>query len=426
MRPQLQSRKAALRALHAVLREGKEAPHALEQVFKSSDMTRQDRAFTQALVMGVLRHLRVIDALLDAYLSTPINENTAALVKDGLRLGVAQLLFLDVPPHAAVFETVELVKQSSHQALTKLVNGVLQRVVREGQDWLETAGAAYPNLPEWLWQRWVRNYGEVEAQAMADSLLTIPALDISVKGNAQEWAEKLGGEVLPTGSVRLHDTGDVSLMEGYKEGAFWVQDVAASLPVKLLGDVNGKRVLDMCAAPGGKTAQLAVAGAQVVAIDKSPRRVKRLQENLKRLALEAEIVVEDALTYQAEGFDAVLVDAPCSATGTLRRHPEIAFRRSEQDIAELVQVQQKLIAKAASQLKKGGVMVYATCSLEPEEGEAQLAFMEAQGLTLSPIAPSELGGEGFLIRNGIIRALPHYYHERGGMDGFFAARMVKA
>lgn len=422
----LQPRKAVLSILHR-LRGGEDSDVALDAVLGATTMDRRDRAFAMALAMAVLRYGKVADALLAKLMQKPIDEKKAGYVVDVLRLGVVQLLWLGVPAHAAVHSSVELVKQSKFKGFTKLVNGVLQRVNREGQDMLQSLDVPRIATPDWLWKRWVKTYGAEQARMIADANLHEPELDVTVRENPAEWAERLGGELLPTGSVRLPESTIISELEGFSEGAWWVQDVAAAIPVRLFGDVAGKRVLDLCAAPGGKTLQLAAAGADVLAVDRSGKRLERVRENLARMKLTTEIKAADILQWQPdELFDAILLDAPCTATGTLRRHPDVAWRKSEKDVAELAAMQRQMLVRALAWLKPGGVLVYSTCSLEKEEGENHIAEVVSDIVALSPVTAAELGGmEELVTPEGYVRCLPYYLHDKGGMDGFFAARFRK-
>jgi len=314
----------------------------------------------------------------------------------------------------------------------KLVNAVLRRVSEKGADIAASLDAARVNTPDWLWDRWVRAWGEDRTSAIAESQLIEPPLDLTVKADPDLWAEKLGGRVLPTGSVRIIPRGRIEDLPGFAEGAWWVQDAAAS--AQLLGDVSGKRVADLCAAPGGKTAQLAARGAMVTAVDLSQNRLTRLEENLDRLGLSAETVVADASQWRPETrFHAVLLDAPCSSTGTIRRHPDVPYLKSNADIAELAALQTKLLDNAVRLLAPGGTLVYSTCSLEPDEGEAQIAALLARNDTLrvAPLRTDEpFGGTAWAQASGVLRTFPFQMQldspEWSGMDGFFAARLVAA
>jgi len=288
------------------------------------------------------------------------------------------------------------------------------------------------DTPAWLLARWARTYGSETAKAIARAIGHEPALDLTVKQDPAHWAERLRGRVPPTGTVRTLAHGAISLLPGFVEGEWWVQDAAASIPARLLGDVRGLAVADLCAAPGGKTAQLAQAGARVTAVDRSPARVGRLRENLIRLRLEAETHVADVLEWSGGPYDAVLLDAPCSSTGTIRRHPDVPWLKSEADVGALVGAQQKLLARAADLTRPGGMLVYCVCSLEPKEGEEQIASLLARNPALArkPIAPDEVFEHGeFVTPQGDLRTLPTHLPDPdplwAGMDGFFATRLIR-
>jgi 16S rRNA (cytosine967-C5)-methyltransferase len=308
----------------------------------------------------------------------------------------------------------------------------MRRVTREGPALLASLDTASLDTPEWLMQRWTAAYGSEKARRIAEANGCEPALDLTVKSDPARWAEQLGGRVLPTGSVRAPPHGAVSLLPGYAEGEWWVQDAAAALPAQLLGDVRGLRVADLCAAPGGKTAQLAYAGAQVTAVDRSERRMQRLRQNMERLRLKAEYAVADATEWQAEPFDAVLVDAPCSATGTIRRHPDVPWLKQPADLEKLTGLQRRLLEHAVRLTRPGGTIVYCTCSLEPEEGvEIVESLLQSEaGLRRVPVTPEEVGGLGEVLTSaGDLRTLPyHLPHadpQMGGMDAFYVARLQR-
>jgi 16S rRNA (cytosine967-C5)-methyltransferase len=314
-----------------------------------------------------------------------------------------------------------------------LVNAVLRRCAREGQPLIDEVAAQTLDIPPWLMARWTTHYGETAAKEMAVALSYEPSLDLTVKSEADAWAMRLHGEVLPTGSVRTLLQGSVTMLPGFDDGQWWVQDAAAALPARLFGDLKGKRIVDLCAAPGGKTAQLVHGGAQVTAVDRSPNRVARLRENLARLSLEAETVVVDGTEYPGEGFDGVLLDAPCSSTGTIRRHPDVAWLKQDSDIVMLTALQRRLLHKAASILKPGGTLVYCTCSLEPEEGEQAIADLLAKDSSMrrAPADASEVAGLAEIVTpEGDLRTLPsHLPHadpRLSGLDGFYAARLIKS
>jgi 16S rRNA (cytosine967-C5)-methyltransferase len=390
----------------------------------------RDRRLARAIASTALRRHGEVHALLDRLIEKkPPRSRDFFHV---LEIAVTQVLFMQVADHASVSLAIDQVAADPKiRHLKGLANAVLRRIARERDALIAYIDSARLDAPEWLWDRWVATYGQDTARAIAEAHLAEPALDVSVKDDPAGWAAKLGGAITATGSVRLADAGSVEALTGYGDGAWWVQDMAATIPATLLGDVSGKRVADLCAAPGGKTAQLAAAGAVVTALDISANRLKRLSANLDRLHLSAETVAANLLDWQpAEPFDCVLLDAPCSSTGTIRRHPDVAWLKTPEDIVALAGVQARMIDRAAALLKPGGVLVYCTCSLEPEEGEAQLAGALARnGLTLRPVAAAEVGGLAAAITpQGTIRTLP--CHDAGagvapGMDGFFVMRLTR-
>lgn len=432
----LPARRAAVELLAAVLQK----KQALDDVLGRSlergamfDLPVRDRALARAIIAASLRRKGQLDHALFTFLERGLPDKSGTLYPI-LLSGAAQLIFLKTPPHAAIDLAVTLAQYDPKaKRYDKLVNAVLRRVANEGEAIAGSLDAARVNTPDWLWSRWASYWGEARAHAIAEANLTEPPLDLTLKSDPALWAERLSGRVLPNDSVRLLPKGRIESLPGYDDGAWWVQDVAASLPAKLLGDVSGQRVADLCAAPGGKTAQLVLGGASVIAVDNSKARLKLLAENLKRLRLEAELIEADATTWQPGGlFDAVLLDAPCSSTGTIRRHPDIPYVKSAKDIEALVALQARLLDNAASLVRPGGKLVYSTCSLEPEEGEAQIAafLTRNNAFSLDPIAPGELYGQAEWIEpSGCLRTFPYELRfdvpECSGMDGFFAARLVR-
>jgi len=395
----------------------------------------RDRAFAYVLAATTLRRLGQIDAAVAACLDKPL-EGPAMGVRNLLRLGAVQLLFLNTPAHAALDATVSLAEGEGRGGLRPfraLVNAVLRRLTREGAALVANQVAAGAegrlNTPDWLWTSWVGAYGEAGAHAIAAAHLVEPPLDLSVKGDAAVWASALEAEVLPTGGLRRHGHGRIEDLPGFAEGAWWVQDAAATVPVHLLGNVAGARVLDLCAAPGGKTALLAAQGALVTALDRSAPRLERLRENLARLNLEAEAVVADAALWRPEApAQFVLLDAPCSATGTIRRHPDVARAKGPEDVAKLSATQARLLDAAVTMTAPGGTLVYATCSLEPAEGPARIAALLASGAPVvrRPVTADELPGLADAITpEGDVRTLPSMWADSGGIDGFFAARLTR-
>ncbi|MEQ8388740.1 MAG: transcription antitermination factor NusB [Alphaproteobacteria bacterium] len=439
------ARTVALDLLQAVLRKGRPLDDTLERSSANTRLEARDRAFARLLAVTTLRRLGQIDALIATFLDRPLKAN-ARDVEDILRLGLCQLLFLDTPAHAAVDTSVRLVAGRGHSFARGLVNAVLRRADREARERVADQDAPRLNTPDWLWQSWCRSYGEVPSRAIAEMHMRTPPLDITLREpeSAGIWAERLGGAVLPTGSVRLAGGGAISDMPGYDEGAWWVQDAAASLPAQLLMNAvpanhGGFRIADLCAAPGGKTAQLAAmtgsrngaeGGAEIHAVDTSPARLRKHDANLHRLGLKSRTTVADVLSWRpAQAFDAILLDAPCTATGTLRRHPDIAQLKTPDDVARLARLQEALLAASAHLVKPGGVLVYCTCSLEAEEGVEQTArFLEKHPAFIRlPVRAAEIGGiEAAVSAEGDLRTLPHHLGELGGMDGFYAARLRRS
>ncbi len=393
----------------------------------------RDRALMRRLVATVLRRLGTLRHLLGGFLDKGFPAD-APRTETILLLGAAQILWLDVPDHAAVDLSVRLAQADRRAArYAGLVNAVLRRVAQNRAAAL--AEKPVHDTPDWLLKRWRKTYGNDVARAIAEANGHEPALDLTVKADAESWAERLRGRVLPTGTVRTVAHGAISLLPGFSEGAWWVQDAAASLPARLLGDVRGLSVADLCAAPGGKTAQLACAGAQVTAIDRSANRQMRLRENLARLSLQADTVAADVLEWRPESgpFDALLLDAPCSSTGTIRRHPDVPWLKGEADLTQLTSLQQRLLDRAVDLLKPGGTLVYCVCSLEPEEGADQIDALLARNAAVArkPITAQDVYGHAeFITADGDLRTLPLHLPDPdpqwGGIDGFYAARLAKA
>jgi 16S rRNA (cytosine967-C5)-methyltransferase len=421
-----ENRRAAFKLFQAILREHKPLDEQVEQIGRALES--RDRAFVRLVVATSLRRLGQIDGVINRCLARPMPAKLAD-VRDIVRLGVAQMVFLQTPPHAVVDTAVQLVKEGRLAPYAGLTNAVLRRVAREGKELAASIDESRLNTPKWLWMAWVAQYGEEVTRAIGSAHLGEAPLDISLKPglDINEWAQRLGAEILPTGSLRRLAGGAVHELDGFEDGAWWVQDAAAALPVRLLGDVAGKRVLDLCAAPGGKTVQLAAAGAEVTAIDRSARRLRRVRENLNRLGLEATIQDADAIEWRPEELaDAVLLDAPCSATGTIRRHPDVARLKRAQDVTDLAETQAALLRASAEMVKPGGLVVYCTCSLQAAEGEDQIAAALAAGLPFErvPVTAEEVGGLSEAITaKGELRTLPCHWSDRGGLDGFFAARL---
>lgn len=429
----LTARDVAVSALFSVFVEKRAFEDVFNKAAEARDLESRDRGFARLIAATVLRHHGELRAVIGNCLEKPLPERQGRL-EQILLAGAAQLLFLDTPPHAAISLAVDQCRaDSAAKRFASLTNAVLRRVAREGRDHLATLDAVTLNIPPWLMARWQAAYGNETARAIASASLSEAALDLTVKSDPKEWAERLGGIALKSGSVRIKSAGRVEDLDGYEAGVWWVQDASASLPAKLLGDIAGKDVADLCAAPGGKTAQLAAAGARVTAIDKSPGRLNRLKENLARLGLDAETFVADAADFApGRTFDAILIDAPCTATGTIRRHPDILILKRDEDVAALAALQARILDGAAASLKPGGTLVYCTCSLEPEEGSAQIAaFLKAHpDFRRSTIDATALGLDpAWISPEGDLRTLPSHLSElpdgMTGMDGFFAAKLTR-
>jgi 16S rRNA (cytosine967-C5)-methyltransferase len=418
----------ALDLLGAVLRRKRPLDDAIEDNPTVRVLAARDRAFARLLVATALRRLGQIDALIDRCLNMPLAPR-AALVHDILRLGVAQLLFLRTPAHAAVATSVDLAHNHGFVSHKGLVNAVLRRLSVEGEGLAELQDAARLNTPDWLWHSWSNSYGEATARAIAAAHLKEAPLDLTLRSDADGWCGRLDATLLPTGTLRRAPGGSIAALPGYAEGVWWVQDAAAALPARLFGDIAGLEVVDLCAAPGGKTAQLAAAGAQVTAVDRSPRRLDRLVANFDRLGLPIEAVAADALTWRPERpADAVLLDAPCTTTGAIRRHPDVPHLKFPEDVARLSVVQDNLLRAAIDILRPGGTLVYCTCSLEPAEGSQRIAALIEGGAPVArrPIAPDEIGvAPEWITEAGDLRTLPCHLAEYNGLDGFFSARLVK-
>ncbi len=430
----LKTRDAAVSALFSVLIEKRPFDDIFARVSAARDLAPRDRAFARLIATTVLRNRGALQAVLNTYIAKPLPEHIGRL-DEILLAAAAQLLLLQTPPHAAISLAVDQCRADGvGKRFANLANAVLRRVSESGHGRLASLDNVALTFPDWLLSRWSDAYGAANARQIARASLVEPTLDLTVKSDPELWAARIGGVVLPSGSVRIANAGRVEELPGYDEGAWWVQDAAAALPVKLLGDVSGLSVLDLCAAPGGKTAQLAVGDAKVTAVDKSAGRLARLKENLARLGLDADTAVSDALTFRSETkFDAILLDAPCTSTGTIRRHPDILYLKRPEDIAALAALQANLLNHASSFLKPGGVLVYCTCSLEPEEGEKQIdAFLARHSdFTRRPVMLDEATVPmSWRTADGDIRTLPTHFADLPaglqGLDGFYASSVVKS
>ncbi len=423
--PGLAARRAAAALLAGVLDDGLTLADQAGDAGPLAPLAPSERARAQSLAAGTLRHLGRIDALLSRYLQK--RPPPAAL--NALRLATAEVHLDGIPAHAAVDGAVRLTRGAKGgDRLAGLVNAVARRTAADAAGW-QTASEA--PLPDWIARPVAAAWGKDAVAAIAEAQRRPAPLDLTLRrpDEAAGWAARLGAEALPTGSLRLSGRPQLSALPGYDTGDWWVQDAAAAVPARLLGPLAGRRALDLCAAPGGKTLQLAAAGATVTALDIAEPRLDRLRENLARTGLPATIVAADALAWTPEApFDAILLDAPCTATGTIRRHPDLPWLSGGRDVAAFAALQQRLLARAWDWLAPGGRLVYCVCSLIPAEGEAQAARFAAATPDARPVVPdaAALGLDpGWIDAAGGLRLRPDHWPDRGGMDGFYAACFEK-
>lgn len=429
----LASRLVAAQTLQDVVGTGKALDEALIAAAnhpRIGALADRDRALARSIVMVALRRLGTLRGLLNRFLEKGWPRKCGSL-EWVLIATAAQLLYLDVPDHAAVNACVQAVRLDPLAApFAGLANAVARNVARHKDE--PDPEDPFVDAPAWLSARWRKIYGDETAAAIAAAHRSEVPLDLTVKADPGLWAERLDGDLVAADSVRLRVSTPVPQLPGFAEGAWWVQDAAAALPARLVRAQEGERVADLCAAPGGKTAQLCATGAHVVAVDRSAERLKRFTENLARLGLAADAQVADAATFQAPPFDAVLLDAPCTATGTMRRHPDVGWTKRASDLAALTAVQSRMLDRAASLVRPGGRLVYCVCSIEPEEGEMQIAALLRRNpdLSRSPIAAEEIGGLSWCVTPlGELRTLPSQMARlippAAGLDGFYAARLVR-
>jgi 16S rRNA (cytosine967-C5)-methyltransferase len=417
------ARHAAVGLLTQVLSQKSTLDDAMRRVEAYARLDGRDRGFAAHITLACLRGLGLADAAIGQRLEKPLPES-AIYARNLLRLGAIQLIEGLAPPHAVVGTAVALAKaEPSAAGFAGLINAVLRRISEDPQKGLNPRF----RVPAVWWNRWRGAYGAPAADAIANSLATQPPMDFSSKGDPASVAELLGGLVLPTGSVRVDAAPpDVTALPGWAEGGYWVQDAAAALPARILAVQPGEHVLDLCAAPGGKTMQLAATGASVTAMDLDAGRLNKVTENLARTGLNAQVLQGDGRSCGEALYDAILLDAPCSASGTLRRNPETILIKQPSDVAKFPALQAELVAAAARALKPGGRLVYAVCSLEPEEAASGVEAAHEAGLEPMPIRHDELPGlEAAVTGEGYARVLPGHWAERGGIDGFFIARFAK-
>jgi 16S rRNA (cytosine967-C5)-methyltransferase len=415
----LPARRTAHHLLMQIIDEGRLMPELIAGGALAR-LENDDRARAQRLATVALRGLDRADRMLKPYLT----KSPPSHVMNALRLGVIELSDGEAA-HGVVNAYVEIVARNKRtQAMKGLTNAVLRKIADEGvEGWTKRAT---PLTPGWLRQPLVAAWGREAVAGIEAAHFAGAPLDLTAKGDPDAVALAVGGTVLPTGSVRVKDVGQVSALPGYAEGDWWVQDAAATMPVQLLGDLAGLKVLDLCAAPGGKTMQLAAAGADVTAVDLSERRMSRVAENLTRVGLTAKTVISDAFAFDANGFDAILLDAPCSATGTIRRHPDLPYAKDGSEFGALIDQQEAMIDHAIGLLKPGGRLVFCTCSLLPDEGEVQVEDALARHPDLTIETPMIAGLEpAWITAEGGVRLRPDYWPQSGGMDGFYMAVLRK-
>lgn len=428
----LTARACAIELLHAILVNKKSFDVLLEtdNIFKALDP--RDKSFVHMLVATTLRRLGQVDDLIEKLQARP-DSNRPPHLQNILRIGIVQILFMAVADHAAVDTSVRLCEERDMTRFKSFVNAMLRRLIREQKELLAKQDPVRLNIPKWLLSTWIEDWGLTRAGEIAEASLNEAPLDITLKttGMMDVWATTLDAKPMWYSSVRLKEPKPVAKLPGYEEGLWWVQDCAAALPAHLFHDIDGKTVADLCAAPGGKTAQLASRGAKVIALDRSAKRLARLEENMQRLNFKEQVRVEvaDAAHWSSKDpVDAILIDAPCSATGVIRRHPDVPHLKDTRDIEKLVETQWRILAQAAYILPSGGTMIYCTCSTLKAEGEHQIErFLEEYpDFKRDPITAKELDGrEELLTKEGDVRIFPDSMPKQGGLDGFFISRLVK-
>lgn len=428
----LAARQAALGLLEGVIVKKQTLDLLLETDAEFKALPQRDRAFCRMLVSTVLRRCGQIDDLIQKAEDRPMPKNFA--LQNILRLGVAQILFMNVPDHAAVDTSVQLAQLAQMDRQKGFVNALLRLIAREGRRWMEKQDEARLNAPDWLLRMWISDYGLGRAAQIARANLAEAPLDITVKHRAEtnHWAALLQTQAIGPFSQRRAAGGPVTALPGFEDGAWWVQDAAAAIPARLFGDISGRHVIDFCAAPGGKTAQLLAMGASVTALDRSAQRLRVMDKNLERLGLKerVQMIAADAASWRPQAAPSyILLDAPCTATGTIRRHPDVMHLKSPRDLEQLVDVQARLLGNAFEILAPGGILIYCTCSLQKVEGEAQIQHLIAtrRNAIKLPITPDEVKGlETIVTEDGDIRAFPFHYQDQGGLDGFFVSRLMKS
>jgi 16S rRNA (cytosine967-C5)-methyltransferase len=434
----LATRRCALELLENVLRSKTALDIALDRNTAFVELNMRDRAFTRMLVTTTIRRLGQIDDLI-AFAQERPDALKTDVIRNILRLGITQIFFMNVPDHASVDTCVRLSQEKGMSQQSGFINAILRRLTREGLERLSKQDAPRLNTPEWLLKLWIEDYGLNIAARIAEANMNEAPLDVTIKNKDERahWASALQSIELSTGTLRRTAGGNVRDLQGYDEGKWWIQDAAAAIPAMLFGDITGTHIIDICAAPGGKTMQLVSVGAHVTSIDRSAKRLKRLEENVARIGLtdNVQIEVSDAASWtpsseiiESGGPTHILLDAPCSATGTIRRHPDTGYLKSPKDIEGLTTIQQRLLNRCGEVLAVGGTLIYCTCSLQKAEGEHQIAaFLNAHpNFERSPIKAGEIGNyEELINEDDDLRIFPFHLSEHGGLDGFFVSRLSR-
>jgi len=429
---ELKTRAAALEILEMVLDKKQNFDTAFDTgVSRYKGFDGRDRGFVRDLCLRLLRRKGQIDVVLSGLSNRGLGTIKPQSVLMILRIGAVQMLYMDVGDHAAVDTSVGLAQSQGYVQQKGFINAILRSIGRQKDALLKTADEnLFKNTPAWLWKEWKKDYGLDVALEIINAHLTPAPVDITVKSDAKNWAEKLEGTLFNNGSIRLEKSGRIPELEGFDEGAWWVQSASASLPVQILGaDLKGKTVIDLCAAPGGKTMQLAASGASVIAVDISKNRTARIHENLERCKLSADVIVADGKSWKPQQLaDIVLIDAPCTATGTIRHQPDVLHMKAKADMDKLAKTQKDILNHASTMVKVGGTIIYCTCSLQKTESEAVVNHFLSNNNSFSrkPLVKDEVfGWSNMLTDQGDLRVLPHHQKENGGMDGFFIARLIR-
>lgn len=406
--------------------QGKEVDFTHSKGYKQ--LRQEDKGFAKLLYLTFIRTTGQCDALIDSLVLKKI-EKKNMMIRDILRLGIVQHHFLKTSPYAIVTTALHLIDHLNQKNFKPFVHAVLSKIIRNEHAFLIKETGIDKNFPEWMFTRWRNNFGLGKAQEIAFAFSREAPIDFTIKTDPDLWPKRLGGTLIPFNTIRSYRQSIIESLEGYHQGEWWIQDWSSSLPIKLLNPIAGKKALDLCAAPGGKTAQLIAKGLNVTSIDNSNHRLKRLHENLKRLKMHANVIQDDATTWKSkEKFDYVLIDAPCSGTGTYRRHPERRFLRKENDFESLLMIQEKILQTGIKHLADDGILMYCTCSLEKEENEQQIEKILKNNETIEriPFTLDEVQEmKSILTPLGDIQILPFELSEFGGADGFFIARLKK-